>query len=422
MMAVAAASVMATRLYLSVAPSMRGPGMAAQRFSNQQAWRRELSLVADTLKPRRSVGGMPIFPLKVVSSVRTIAFKSSISRKESPKVPPEFKTLTLWEQILSFPTNVKELYADALTYLNIEAASKTPRNAWGGRTPRRQRAFQRWMRKEIAKVAIPVVGYVAVPILGNIFILLAVSFPRVMLSQHFLSERQIRTFAADEYAYETKYNRLLGEYLHSTLSAYKMNMADIARKAGVIEVDDPGGPTFADAQSFYLSVFGDSRAAVEYGVHSRKPALSDFALLPRPHLLALAHATGAVPPPHLLTTPLFDILPKAFIARRVNAVAADLVRDDFMLIEEGHHRNGCSNLTDFEVLDACLARCLPTLLTSTKEDMRQSLTGHLEIVAMIEEVAKSERMDHENIEGRHSLKSFIMHLPSIRLWVKENKV
>lgn len=323
---------------------------------------------------------------------------------------PNFETLTLWEQMRSFPSNVKKLYIDALTYLNIESAARTSRNAWGGRVPRRQRAFQRWMEKEVGKVALPVVGYVVIPVLGNIFIVLAVSFPRIMLSQHFLSEQQIRLFAADEFAYETKYNRMLGEYVDSTLQTNYVDIVAVAKKAGLIETSGSAGPTFTDALFLYDKTFG---------ADGEQSALADFSRLPRPHLLALAHATGAVPPPHFVTTPLFDVLPSALIARRIDAVASELVSDDFLLIEEGHHRTGCVALTEKEVLDCCLARCLPTLMTSTSEEMRLSLTDHLNIVSQLKKQVELETEVREAGEVRNAVNSFVMHLPAIRLWLKE---
>mmetsp|Transcript_15227 Transcript_15227/g.44183 ORF Transcript_15227/g.44183 Transcript_15227/m.44183 type:complete len:230 (+) Transcript_15227:101-790(+) len=117
-------------------------------------------------------------------SVRTLVSRPESSRKKQG----DFEDMTLWEQVRAFPANLKELYADTLTYFDIEAASKTSCNAWRGRVPRRQRAFQRWMEREIAKVALPVVGYVLVPVLGNIFILLACSSPvaLVQLQQSWL--------------------------------------------------------------------------------------------------------------------------------------------------------------------------------------------------------------------------------------------
>ena len=79
------------------------------------------------------------------------------------------------EQFKMFPVGVKRLWSDIQTYIHIQDAASTATNCWANIpgnnyydkrhhwVPRRQQAFQRKLIKELQSVAVPVVGYAAIP-------------------------------------------------------------------------------------------------------------------------------------------------------------------------------------------------------------------------------------------------------------------
>jgi hypothetical protein len=76
-----------------------------------------------------------------------------------------------------------------------------------------------------------------------------------------------------------------------------------------------------------------------------------------------------------------DFQPTAWLQSQVDRIARVICKDDAMLIEEGHHLNECSTLTDTELLDACSMRGLPIHTA----DRRRHLTNHLTMVAAVRE-------------------------------------
>ena len=81
--------------------------------------------------------------------------------------------------------------------------------------------------------------------------------------------------------------------------------------------------------------------------------------------------------------------------------------DDAMLIEEGHHLNQCSNLTDLEVTEACLMRGLPVTSLTSKESRRMSLTNHLKMI-------ESVRQDPATNVESDAFHLFTLHLAPIQ--------
>ena len=335
-------------------------------------------------------------------------------RSVRPKVPPKFKTQSMWNQIRSFPKNAGNLYNDVLTYRNIDAAACTLNNAWGGVVPRRQRAFKRRLEQGLVKVLIPVVGWVAVPVFGSLFIILAVAFPRMMLSYHFLSEKQMRVFAAEECAHRLKYYREVGSYVETALRAGGICLAGAAKGENI----GRRGEEYETAGKGIAA--GDFAELFESCFAPLKSPLPDLSSLSRPHLLALAHASGAVPPPHYLTTPLFNLVPSSLIERRVSLIMLNILIDDIQLLKEGHQQRGCSDLTDDELLEACLERGLPAGMDVKGIDMRRSLTSHLDIMDRI----AADRIGHNGksvVSTREGevIGLFALHLPALKMWIDE---
>ena len=299
-----------------------------------------------------------------------------------------------FDQIKMFPAGVKELWADIKTYRYIQDAASTKNIVWpNGRVhvPRRQRAFQRKLLKELLNVAVPVVGYAAIPVAGNAFVVLAIAFPKVFLSWHFLSLSQVRSFASDEHWFRIKYHRELIDCLWSTISAGRGNInAETIRERLDVVDDDAAGPVYKDISPLLDMFASDS-------------GLSDLRSLPDHHLLTVARSSDLLRPPFAVSSFLLNFIPSSLTAAQVDRIAESIVKDDELLILEGHESNGCSSLTAEEVIDACLVRGLPSEMALSMGEMRQCLTNHLRMTRQIPPEA-----------DKAKVRSFLMHLPAIR--------
>ena len=118
-------------------------------------------------------------------------------------------------------------------------------------------------------------------------------------------------------------------------------------------------------------------------------------------------------------------------------MAEDIIIDDVTLIEEGHLGSGCSNLTDDEILAACLVRGLPVgrfardySIGGMKGEilhMKRSLTNHLKMMKgamMIRErftfegenamACEANMVSKRSLIRDHTLQLLVLHLPAIR--------
>lgn len=303
------------------------------------------------------------------------------------------------DQIKMFPVGVKRLISDIQTYFFINDAAATKTNCWNSTVPRRQQAFQRKLIKELQSVAVPVVGYVAIPIAGNAFVLLAIVFPKVFLSWHFLTLSQVRSFASDEHWFRIKYHHELADCIWSTLGActgqghgFGESIVDAKSMRKHIEVieEDAAGPVIEDITPLW-KLFGPGGG------------LETMETLPQQHVLTLARSSDLLRPPFDVSSFLLNFIPKSWTARQVDRIAKAIVKDDRLLMLEGHHANGCESLTAEEVIDACLLRGLPSKMALDLKEMRRCLTNHLSMTSQIPETADVAQQ-----------RSFLMHLPALR--------
>lgn len=321
---------------------------------------------------------------------------SSDARQGDEEDPLRRPSPSAWEQIRSFPEGCKRLFNDMRTYQHIVDAAKTPNNEWKGTPPRRQQAFQRKLSKELRNVAVPVVGYVILPIIGNAFVVLAIAFPRVFLSWHFLTISQVRRFANDEHSFRVLHRQDVADFFWDTLAARE----DVASlKRGLENADvlgrDSGGPVYADVMGL-LDIF------------TGENGLGSIEGLPDSHLLSLIRSSDALRPPFALTSALIGVIPSRFAARQLDSMTEDMIKDDALLLDEGHADNGCSELTVEELIDAILLRGLPADMSVESAEMRRCLTNHL---CMVRQLPQAKETSAKDLARR---KVFLLHLPAIR--------
>jgi len=315
------------------------------------------------------------------------------------------------EQFKMFPVGVKRLWSDIQTYIHIQDAASTATNCWANIpgnnyydkrhhwVPRRQQAFQRKLIKELQSVAVPVVGYVAIPVAGNAFILLAIAFPKVFLSWHFLTPSQSRSFASDEHWFRIRYHHELIDCIWGTIAActgrghgFGGSIVDAKSMRKQLEIveEDAAGPVIKDITPLW-NMFGPGSG------------LDNVQALPQQHVLTLARSSDLLRPPFDVSSFLLNFIPKSWTARQVERIANAIVKDDRLLLLEGHHANGCESLTAEEVIDACLLRGLPSKMALNTQDMRRCLSNHLSMTSQIPPTADPAQQ-----------RSFLMHLPALR--------
>jgi LETM1-like protein len=105
-----------------------------------------------------------------------------------------------------------------------------------------------------------------------------------------------------------------------------------------------------------------------------------------------------------------EFQPTAWLQSQVDRIARVICKDDAMLIEEGHHLNECSALTEAELLDACSMRGLPI---RTADRRRQYLTNHLTMVAAV----RKDPLAKPDTDG---FRLFTVHLTPLRHSLKKH--
>lgn len=106
-----------------------------------------------------------------------------------------------------------------------------------------------------------------------------------------------------------------------------------------------------------------------------------------------------------------EFQPSWWLRGQLERTCKFICEDDAMLIEESHHANGCSSLTDLEVTEACLMRGLPITRRASSESRRLSLTNHLKMIDTV-------RRDPETKVDSDGFRLFTLHLAPIQLYLK----
>jgi hypothetical protein len=314
----------------------------------------------------RTLSSASHFPQRFRRYNSSIALESSDPSDGSKAIiRPNWRPSTLRERILNFPRGVRKLIKDYELYKNINDASRTRLNAWTldhplhknapsrtdfetnaivtrpGRIPRRQYEQQRRAAVDIGTSA-PVILLWAVPVIGYVPMILGVAAPRQVLSRQFYNEYEIYHYAELEYQQRKReFAGLVEMFWKSTVLGHR----DIPW-----DKEDATGPII-DALPIY-SIFTNHNDA------SSKDQLIEGALqsvesIPRKYLVKLALAIGVNQNlPSWLSPVVTEWSPTWWLQYRIRQTAQVVTEDDRLLLFERHDENGCSSLTDIEVMDA----------------------------------------------------------------------
>jgi len=353
------------------------------------------------------------------------------------------------EIVKAFPGGVKKLYIDFKTtfFDGYERKSSLMVILTGRRLVERKRR----LREDLKKVVVPVIGWCIIPILGNLFIIMAIMSPRFFLSRHFLSEEHVRFFASEEVQIRRESYDALAENFWSTCAMLRIdpywdglkelkplvkgfregtNMSSNSSSNSNSRLKSSSnsssnsnfnsnsnpGPVIRNILPLFHIFSRQNQLMTNPSISSKLSTPRNFfvartfpfpslQLLPSAQLVTLARSAG-------LDSPILPFLPNAFVRRRLMAKAENVCRDDTLLIEEGHHLHGglgCGLLTKEEVLEACVLRGLPVSRDLSTNEMRIFLTDHL---LMMEQILKRK---NKNVFANDDARVFVLHLPAIRL-------
>jgi hypothetical protein len=250
-------------------------------------------------------------------------------------------------------------------YKNISDAQQTPRNAWKHRIPRREQEQQRQITQDMT-VVLPLVLLWLPPIISYAAVLLAVMAPRQVLSRQFWNDYEQMEYASIEWKQRKAMYR-------TALADWTVRASTRKQFAVLNRPRDMAGPVL---DSTVLSAL-----LLEHEQWSLK-------LLSRTQLRNLALAVGVHQRLPLSWTSFSTaIAPRSYLEYRIRVRARHVAKDDELLLEEDYLETECADLTDQELVAACLLRGLP--LTSNK-DMRVCLVNHLTMIKSIESRNSSE--------------------------------
>ena len=244
-----------------------------------------------------------------------------------------------------FPLGVKTLWNDFQTYQNINDASKTLVNSWRGKVPRRQLEHQRLFRADLSKVFPTIFLWIALPGVGNIYIVMAVFlFPKYSLSRQFLGKSERRKFLHQDYRAK---QRLFPNVLKGGFGTVN-NIAERIRKNQFYNLSCSKG---SNRSMYLVDTVIDRLCKTEHITLNS---------LTRTQLVSLASATTSIPLPH--------VMPKMILKITLERHIQLIFDDDKLLIEEG---DNLSDLIDDEIIAACELRALPTLQDMSIDHMKE---------------------------------------------------
>jgi hypothetical protein len=308
----------------------------------------------------------------------SVPFDSPVSKDVKSKASErvDWRPMTMFERIRQFPTGVFKLMKDYQLYQLIHDASRAPLNAWTidrpsyrknvyqesfysyddkirpGRIPRRQYEQQRRAAVEIGALA-PIILLWIPPIIGFLPTILGATAPRQILSRQFHNEYEIYNYA------ELEYQQRKNEF--PVVAEMFWNTTILGQRASEVNVpcdkEDAAGPII-DVLPFY-SIF-----AHDIGTSSNQQllhgVLHSVDSIPRKYLIKLALAIGVNQNlPGWLSPVVTEWSPKRWLQYRVRQTTQVVSEDDRLLLLERHDEDGCSSLTDIEVMDAwyVMIRC-----------------------------------------------------------------
>lgn len=251
------------------------------------------------------------------------------------------------------------------------------------------------------------------PIIGWIPTILCIVAPRQTFTRHFHNHYEIVHFAIlEQKERRNVIQKVLFQFFGS--SSYGKNVARSEREfldhfqrffsfaEETITVKDP--------IDLYEAIFDlSARESTKRAVTSS----FDLDQLPTSLVRNLAAAMG-------LST---FLKPNIFLLPELNRVLATVVEEDAQLLVEGYDRTQCKNLSDQEVLDACLMRNLPIAMSADGnleagpnvvdyEAMRKSLTHHLQTVSLISHHVLNLSQQHQQRENSWNTRFYEQHRQS----------
>lgn len=285
-------------------------------------------------------------------------------------IRPNWRPSTLRERIVNFPRGVRKLMKDYDLYKNIHDASRTRLNSWTldrplnkkamsktdfeigsivnrpGRIPRRQYEQQRRATVDIGTSA-PVILLWAVPVIGYVPMILGVAAPRQVLSRQFYNEYEVYDYAKLEYQQRKKeFAGLVEMFWNTTALGHRASELNIPWE----NKKDAAGPTI-DALPLYSIFANYANASSDHQLV--KGALQSVDSIPRKYLVKLALAIGVNQNlPGWLSPYVTKCSPTWWLQYRVRETAQVVSEDDRLLLLERHDEDGCSSLSDIEVMDA----------------------------------------------------------------------
>lgn len=282
-----------------------------------------------------------------------------------------------------FTKGVKLLLNDYRTYRNIEAAIRTPRNAWKNGLPRRQLEQRRQFLVDI-QIALPTISLFMLPIVGYLAPFLSYLFPRQLLSRQFQTSQQHSTYAILEYKTRQRYYVRLTEYLLQRCHIDSTFLAEL-RSADC----DEAGPVIQNMALFLQFLFypivnpSHDSSSITISAPINMESLSTQ----RIHTLFQICGFSKLPP--ILADVFYGLVPLGILRSILRNIASSIVLDDACLLRESGDNNDAlvvTNLTEAEVLEACILRGLP--ITSNTLQMRKCLCDHLILMRSVRQLVQ----------------------------------
>eukprot|EP00521_Asterionellopsis_glacialis_P009674 CAMPEP_0195287470 /NCGR_PEP_ID=MMETSP0707-20130614/4513_1 /TAXON_ID=33640 /ORGANISM="Asterionellopsis glacialis, Strain CCMP134" /LENGTH=218 /DNA_ID=CAMNT_0040347227 /DNA_START=330 /DNA_END=986 /DNA_ORIENTATION=+ len=161
-----------------------------------------------------------------------------------------------------------------------------------------------------------------------------------------------------------------------------------------------------------------------YSIPTKPSVLSDLDSYPREHWIALAHVAGT----HQsfrkeLSHTMTDLSPSWWLELSIRRIGNEVYEDDRLLLEEEYDSNECQSLTNQELVEACLLRGLPVIVSY--DEMRHCLTNHLSMIRQLNASLMKRNNETGSLKSLHDAngeegyKLFVLHLSALRWHLKE---
>ena len=371
------------------------------------------------------------------SSQSSLVSTNQINNFPSKKyiIKPGNVRMTLWQLLSVFPEGVKKLFKEIQAYYYDESRrvavpksgvllddqERTDAVSFDQNSKHLQRIVSERQRTQqgrrlvgdLKKVLVPVVGWVALPILGNLFLTLPLISPKDFLSRHFFTAEQYHSIIiSDSLDRMLHYSKVAQDCFLTTMSQETNTVLFMCHEhhKSLGETSPPEKQSLMKDLSTLLSFFALFYKFEKSDGHpfifskEIKTLFPSLFSLPDSQLYSLAYANGVIQYRN------WGLNPPVFIVRSsLQSLALEIATDDLLLLrEEEMGSNAIENLSDEEILDACLLRDLPTNVST--DHMKISLHDYFKI---IEEIQKATRNKHIFIQSA-SAQLFLLHLASIR--------